>query len=58
MDEFGDILIVDDKPNNLNVQMSLLTKDEYKVHPTFSGNMSYLQLDLARLSCKILLRVC
>ena len=40
MDELGNILIVDDNPNNLQVLMSLLTKEGYKVRPALSGEIA------------------
>ncbi|MES2048909.1 MAG: response regulator [Pseudomonadota bacterium] len=40
MDELGNILIVDDNPNNLQVLMALLTKEGYKVRPALSGEIA------------------
>ncbi len=38
--EHGDILIVDDKPENLKVLMSMLTKQGYKVRPAINGKLA------------------
>jgi C4-dicarboxylate-specific signal transduction histidine kinase len=40
MDNLGNILIVDDNPNNLQVLMSLLTNEGYKVRPALSGEIA------------------
>ena len=40
MDDPGNILIVDDNPNNLQVLMSLLVNEGYKVRPALSGEIA------------------
>ncbi len=40
MDDLGNILIVDDNPNNLQVLMSLLVNEGYKVRPALSGEIA------------------
>jgi signal transduction histidine kinase len=40
MNDFGNILIVDDNPNNLQVLMSLLVNAGYKVRPALSGEIA------------------
>ena len=40
MNDLGNILIVDDNPNNLQVLMSLLVNEGYKVRPALSGEIA------------------